>query len=346
MLYIHHSVCISPQFTFPHVNLETLVQSTDHKLYAKQTAYTDIPAAMLRRMGKAVKLAASASGALLKEYPGLDGIIVGTANGGMEDCIKFLNQIMQYEEGVLTPTNFVQSTPNAIAAQIGFLSKNKGYNITHVHRGLAFENALLDASMRLGDYPEHSYLLVGIDEISDYNFNIEYLCGYVKKETADNGSMYDTKTPGSIAGEGVAAFVVNNNPEGAVTRLRTLKTLHTTDINEVECAFKMFLSENLLQEENIDVLLTGENGDSRYTHFYEAMEILISEVIIGRYKHLSGEYQTSTSFALWLADYILQQQHVPELLIKKPMLLNNIRNIVIYNNYQGLQHSFILLSKV
>lgn len=346
MLYIHHSVCISPQFTFPEVNLEELVQSTDHKLYAKQIAYADIPPAMLRRMGKAVKLAISASAPLLKKYPALDGIIVGTANGGMEDCIKFLNQIIQYEEGVLTPTNFVQSTPNAIAAQIGFLSKNKGYNITHVHRGLAFENALLDASMRLDEYPEHSYLVAGIDEISDYNFNIEYLCGYVKIEPADNAHLFESTTAGSIAGEGVAAFVVNSIPDGAVAGLRALKTLHSTDINEVERAFKVFLSENLLQEENVDVLITGENGDSRYTHFYEVIETLAPGAVIGRYKHLSGEYQTSTAIAVWLGDYILQQQHVPELMIKKSALVKDIQNIVIYNNYQGFQHSFILLSKV
>ena len=67
----------------------------------------------------------------------------------MEDCIKFLNQIIDYEEGLLTPGNFVQSTPNAIAAQLGLMTANKGYNITHVHRGLSFENALLDTILML-----------------------------------------------------------------------------------------------------------------------------------------------------------------------------------------------------
>ena len=62
----------------------------------------------------------------------------------MEDCIKFLNQIVEYKEGLLTPANFVQSTSNAAAAQIALVTKNHQYNITHVHRGLAFENALMD----------------------------------------------------------------------------------------------------------------------------------------------------------------------------------------------------------
>ena len=101
---------------------------------------------ILRRMGKAVRIGVGAALPLLDGSSNPDGILIGSANGGMEDCIKFLNQVMEYDEGRLTPTNFVQSTPNAIAAQIGLATLNKGYNITHVHRGLAFENALLDAS--------------------------------------------------------------------------------------------------------------------------------------------------------------------------------------------------------
>ena len=74
-----------------------------------------------------------------------------------EDCIRFLNQIVQYDEGTLTPTNFVQSTPNAIASTIGMNLQCHGYNITHVHRGNAFENALLDALMYLDESKIHLY---------------------------------------------------------------------------------------------------------------------------------------------------------------------------------------------
>ena len=72
----------------------------------------------------------------------VDGILIGTANGGIEDSIVFLNQIHDFEEGRLTPTNFVQSTYNAIAGMIGMITANKGYNATHVHRGQAFENVV------------------------------------------------------------------------------------------------------------------------------------------------------------------------------------------------------------
>lgn len=346
MLYIHHTVCISPQVSFPETDLEHLLTGSENKLFAKQASYADIPPAVLRRMGKAVKLAVSASGPLLKQYTNLDGIIIGSANGGMEDCIKFLNQIMQYEEGVLTPTNFVQSTPNAIAGQLGFLSKNKGYNITHVHKGLAFENAILDADMLLEDNPEHTYLLGGLDEISDYNFNIECLSGYIKTEEVSNTDLYQSKTAGSIAGEGVAMFVVNAERKGAVSKLGEIKTIHTTDKEEVKQAYEQFLADNKITYQDIDMLLTGENGDGRYTGYYEALESSLKDAWIGRFKHMSGEYQTASSFAVWLANHILQTQEVPLHVIKRKTEKTPFNNIVIYNNYQGVQHSFMLVSRV
>jgi len=348
MFYIHHTVCISPQISFPEIDLDQLIHCDENKLYAQKVAYSDIPAAMLRRMGKAVKLGVAASTPLFKLYDKLDGIIIGTANGGMEDCIKFLNQLIYYEEGVLTPTNFVQSTSNAIASQLGFFSKNKGYNITHVHRGLAFENAVLDVGMLLADNPDSNYLLGGIDEISDYNFNIDYLCGYIKKETINNNDLYNSKSVGSIAGEGVAMFIINNNQIGAISKFRALQTIHTTDEMELGILFKKFLIDNLLQNETVDLFLSGENGDIRYKKYYEYFESMMTkDVVIARYKHMSGEFQTASAFALWVSNYIFQTQHIPIHMFKKDIFKKkDINNIVIYNNYQGFQHSFMLLSKI
>jgi len=346
MFYIHHTVCISPQNTFPKVELEQLIDCSENKLYAKDFPVADVPTAQLRRMGKAVKLGVAASLPLFKKYDKFDGIIIGTSNGGMEDCIKFLNQIMQYEEGVLTPTNFVQSTPNAIASQLGFLSKNNGYNITHVHRGLSFENALIDAGMLLEDYPDNKYLVGGIDEISTYNFNIDYLCGYVKKELISNNKLYNSKTEGSLAGEGVAMFVINNNREGATSKFRAIETIHTTEENELQAVCHKFLNDNLSEKESIDLFLSGENGDSRYTSSCESVEKMVNENIpVARFKHMSGEFRTASAFSLWVANYIIQTQQIPAHMLKKNFSKGGFNNILIYNNYQGFQHSFMLLSK-
>lgn len=338
-MYIHQAICISPQQTFPDVDFKVLYESENNRLIAREPKYTDIPTGILRRMGKAVRMGVGAALSLHQPEESFDGLIIGTANGGMEDCIKFLNQIMEFEEGRLTPTNFVQSTPNAIAAQIGLSSHNTGYNITHVHRGLAFENALLDAKMKLEENPDHTYLLGGLDEISDYNFSIEYLAGAYKTDSISNTELYKAKTPGTLAGEGVAMFSVNNKPNGALANIHSLKMLHTKEKSEVKEAFQLFLKEH--KTFALDILITGENGDSRLDHFYSSVENECpADAGILRFKHYCGEFPTASAIGLWLACK-LQNEPIPEHFVKRVNRNNANRNVIIYNNYKGYQHSFI-----
>jgi len=342
-MYIHQTICISPQHTFPEVELNELYPSDKNRLIAREPQYTNIPVGILRRMGKAVRMGVGAALSIFQTQKEINGIIIGTANGGMEDCIKFLNQIMEYEEGRLTPTNFVQSTPNAIAAQIGLSTQNTGYNITHVHRGLAFENALLDAMMKLEENPDHTYLLGGLDEISDYNFSIEYLAGAYKTETVNNKDLYSTSTPGSIAGEGVAMFSVNNDSSGAIAKIHSLKMVHSKDLKVVQNAFHLFLNETKNPE--IDLLISGENGDSRLSEFYDYIENdCPNDAGILRFKHYCGEFPTASAVGLWLACQFLDNKQIPDHFIKRKPITSKSRNILIYNNYKGYQHSFILVT--
>ena len=346
MFYIHQTYCISPQKTFPQADLEILNQPFEKKLLAIEPAYDGIPPGILRRMGKAIRMGVGAAMPILKSNNSLNGIIIGTAKGGMEDCIKFLNQIVQYEEGLLAPGNFVQSTSNAIAAQLGLLSNNKSYNTTHVHRGLAFENAVIDAMMQINEFPGKSYLLGGVDEISDFNYNIENLAGAYKKESISNNQFYETDSPGSIAGEGAAMFLVNNQKENALAKLQAIQIFHSEDENLVKNNLQQFIKTHLPAGERIDLLLSGENGDNRTLKFYASCEELISkDTALIRFKHLSGEYPTASAFGFWLACCILQQQNFPLHMIKKASVNSVIKNILLYNNFKGMQHSFLLIKK-
>ncbi len=345
MLYIHQSYCISPQQTFQQVNIEELNDVQDKKLLAIEPGYEGIPPGILRRMGKAIRIGVGAALPIIKTAGKLDGIIIGTAKGGMEDCIKFLNQIIQYEEGVLAPGNFVQSTSNAIAAQLGLLSHNTCYNITHVHRGLAFENAVIDAMMQLNDFPGNQYLLGAVDEISSYNYNIETLAGSYKTEDISNKQLYETNSPGTIAGEGAAAFLVNDKKEDAIAELVAIKTFHTTDEKLIREQLELFI-KNHAGNETIDMFLSGEDGDSRISGFYTGCETLFpATTSVARFKHMCGEYATATGWALWLACYVLGSGQLPAHMIKKPGASSTIKTILIYNNYKGRQHSFMLIRK-
>jgi len=344
MFYIHQTFCISPQQTFQQQDMEMLYEPVDKKLCAIEPVYEGIPPGSLRRMGKAIRMGVGAALPLIKNAASLNGIIIGTANGGMEDCIKFLNQIVQYEEDMLAPGSFVQSTSNVIAAQLGLMTANKGYNITHAHLGLSFENAAIDAAMQLKEHPGHSFLLGGVDEISSFNYNIENLAGSYKDSDISNKQLYEKESPGSIAGEGAAMFLVSNNKGSAIAKVTAISTIHSKDLAAVRQQLKFFLEKNTTGDEPIDLLLTGENGDSRTLPYYAKSEELVGDSpSIARFKHMTGEYPTVSAMALWLACQVLQTQQVPQHMIKRASQ-TKYKNILIYNNYKGLQHSFILVT--
>jgi len=348
MLYIHRTTCISPQQTFGEIDIQNLKSSVDNKLHAAEPKYDQIPPGLLRRMGKAVRIGVGAALPLIKQGNAPDGIIIGTANGGMEDCIKFLNQIIEYNEGMLTPGNFVQSTANAIASQISMMTSNKSYNITHVHRGLAFENAIIDALMLVRENASHRYLLGGVDEISAYNYNIDYLDGWYKKEPVTNNELYNTDSPASIAGEGSAMFLVSASAKNAIARLSALHTIHGDDENFVRKQLENFIAVNIQHDEKIDLFISGENGDNRLKKIYSICEnVAGDEVTIARFKHMSGEFPTASGFALWLACNLIQDPQLPMHMIKRLSDSKNVfRKILVYNNYKGMQHSFMLVSAV
>jgi hypothetical protein len=344
MFYIHQTTCISPQQTFSDTDITVLQQPVDGKLKVIEPKYEGIPPGILRRMSKSVRIGMGAALPLLNRLQAPDGIITGTANAGFEDCFHFLKQIVDYNEGLLAPGSFVQSTPNALAAHLGMLSHNKGYNITHVHLGLAFENAIIDAGILIREHPGNNYLLGAVDDISPYNYTLNLLAGWFKIELFALEDLYEPATPGSIAGEGAAMFLVNGNPISAIAELQAVDTLHSDDMTMIRERLKYFLANHLPPGEKIDLLISGENGDSRLLKYYETCEkVLDDETAVVRFKHMCGEYPTASAMALWLACYILQKNPIPQHLIKKNAPGTEFKNILIYNNHKGIQHSFILV---
>ncbi|HEX4850411.1 MAG TPA: beta-ketoacyl synthase chain length factor [Puia sp.] len=345
MMYIHQSSCISPQHSFGQADLQTLATSVQNKLHVIEPSYPKIPPGMLRRMGKAVRIGVGAALALLTEGNAWDGVMIGTANGGMEDCIKFLNQIVEYEEGLLAPGNFVQSTANAIASQVGLLTANKKYNATHVHRGLAFENALLDAAMFLAENPSKNYLVGGVDEISSFNYNIDFLAGFFRKTPLSNTDLFSTMEEGTLAGEGAIMFNISGRQSGASASIQAVKMIQSEDpaIGSELC--QAIISDLSKKGTAIDLLLSGENGDSRLLKYYEACETLFPpSTTIARFKHMSGEFPTASAFAVWLATQMITSGSVPDHMLKKEGSKKILKNILIYNNHKSIQHSCILVS--
>ena len=338
-LYIHHAACISPRIDEVTAGLVGPVRIPGNRMTVKEPAYPGIPANLLRRMGKGVRMGVGVCLPLLQEFSGkIPGIIIGTANGGTEDSFRFLQQMVEYHEEALSPGGFVQSTANGLAAQLSLMTGNRGYSVTHVHRGLAFEQALQDALLISAEDGEAGYLVGGVDEISHSNFVLDTMLGWYKSED-DPWDWGAPPSPGTIAGEGAAAFIVSGRPANSIARLVRLATLHTDNPDTVAAKMREVAGDG----RGIDVLLSGENGDSRLQPFYSRCETqLPASVPVVWYKRGCGDYPTSSAVALWLACRFLSGVPVPEPLLKRGQP-GAVRSILIYNNYKGSQHSFMLV---
>lgn len=347
-MFIKDLSCISPQQTYDLALFEKKFNViSGNKYTAAEPNYSEIiPAGILRRMGKASRIGIGTGMPLLIKYPSVNGIILSTANGGLEDAMKFLNQIEVYQEGSLTPTNFVQSTPNAVAGQLSLMSNNTAYNMTHVHKGLAFESALLDAKLLFEEKSAQSLLVGNVEEISDWNFNIEFLEGQFKEEEVTNLTLLNSDTKGNVCGEGASMFILESSPENALCEIKDIDQICFPDESEVVEKIIHILERNSLRPSDIHALMLGYNGDNRTDFWYQnIIKVLFPEQGIFTFKNLCGEYPTAMAFASWLSANILQGRTVPVETVYKA-ISSEIKNILIYNHYKGNQHGFVLMSRV
>lgn len=304
----------------------------------------------LRRMSRLLKMGISTAKIALAdagvENPG--AIISGTGLGLVEDTEKFLLAMLENDEQLLTPTAFIQSTHNTLSGQIAIALKCHNYNNTYAHRGFSFESALLDGMMQVAAKEIPNALIGGFDEITEEHNNILSHSQWVKKEAVSHLELTKQNTPGSINGEGVTYFVLAGEPsESDYATVEDVKMVYKPEnAGELFAAFEQWLAQQQLNSEDIDLLILGNNGDSNGDHFYEPFAKAFAHTPIAHYKHLVGEYHTSSAFAMWLGAKTIKHQQVPEAVRANGLApKGEIKHVVIYNHFRQGNHSFIHLSR-
>jgi len=351
VIYIQATANISPQKTFGRVPfLMEPVEYTSTRLKNIEPDYAAfIDAKSLRRMSRIIKMGVAAAMECLQEggekNPG--AIITGTAFGCLEDTGIFLTSIIEQKEEMLQPTPFIQSTHNTVGAQIALILKCHEYNNTFVHRGFSFESALLDALMLLNEAETTNVLVGSVDEITDISHAILTRFGLYKRFPVSNLSLFTSASKGTIAGEGAAFFLLSSQPSAnAYAQLEGLATFYkSVDVIEIEQHILSFLSFRQINIEDIDLVITGRNGDMKGDSIYKQLEnsIFKNKSSIN-YKQLCGEYSTSTSFALWLAANIIKSGTVPAVTGYESLKGDKLKRILVYNHYQNIHHSLMLVS--
>ena len=228
------------------------------------------------------------------------------------------------------------------------MTKNQNYNMNYVHRSFSFENALTDAMMLLEENEAVNVLTGCIDEITDYHFNLFGYLDFWKTAGFKNNDLFMQDSPGTIAGEGSAFFSLSSTKTNESAEINGVFTLYKQESQlEIKDQFHYFLNSIGASANDIDLVISGNNGDNRFDMVYENFitHCFQPKPPIVYYKHLCGEYHTSTGFALGVATHILKIQKIPSALILSETPKKNIRHILIYNHYRNTEHSFILVSK-
>ena len=346
-VYIQGIGNISIQNTFGHTGIPEPVWYTESYVRCIDPDFKDfISPNEARRMSKVIKRAVASAKMSISES-GIempDAVISGTGLGCISDTEKFLSAMIDNNEKFLQPTFFIQSTHNTISSQIAINLKCHGHNNTFVHGGISFECALTEALLLFADNRVKSALVGGYDEMTPSYFKILDRIGFWKKDFQNSSELGKSNTTGSFAGEGsVSVMLASEKNEKSYASIEALELLYQPE--DLETSIKAFLNRNGKRAEDIDLLLSGMNGDAHGDEIYKTTAAnLFGNKAHAWYKHLSGEYFTSSGFGLWVAANCIKHRNVPSFIALNGRSAGNLQNILMVNHYQNKNFSLILFS--
>ncbi|HEY0273028.1 MAG TPA: beta-ketoacyl synthase, partial [Chitinophaga sp.] len=213
--------------------------------------------------------------------------------------------------------------------------------------GFSFESALLDAIMILREGAARQLLVGGLDEITPFSQAILQRFDLYKANPGNNLALLQSKTKGTIAGEGAAFFVLGAEKGSHTTAcLAGVQTIYKPqDTAAVQRATALFLEAHGLQAADIDLLLTGRNGDVDDDQwYYHWATTLFAGKPEAAFKHLCGEYPTAAGFGMWLGANVLAHRQVPAEIMFAGQAPAKINNILMYNHHAATHHSLILIT--
>lgn len=350
--YINGAGMISPQKTYDNdAFLPELARYDNNVLTSVLPNFKDyINPFQMRRLGRLLRMGLAAAAICLRDarLKTPDAIITSTGYGFQEDMGKFLSEILQQDEQQLTPTYFMQSTHNALSGLIALSVKCMGYNTAYAGRGFAFDTALHDAMMLLQEKEAENVLIGSFDEAYPFQYGEYIRMGYLKRESVNNLQLFESKTEGALQGEGVAFFMLSDSAlPHSWCRLINLQMIYKpADYGHLSAELINFLRENDLTPGDVDVVVNGTSGDI----VKDQWSLAVGRDFFGhaadvRFKHLTGEYATAASFALWLGAKILKNQAIPEAVLagaaspRRPF-----RTVLVCNHFLGRNYSFFLLT--
>lgn len=312
--YLHRNTTISVLDSMKH-GILSCMDNTSQKLQEPDYKEMMIPSGYLRRMSKVIKMGVGAALEVAKEQ-NIQGIIVGSGSGCCYNSLLFIQEFHERDKAVISPLGFIQSTDNTIAGQIALILKNYSYNISYIQKGIAFENALIDAMMLSAEL-NGNILVGGVDEwIPKFELTHEI----------------KSQNPAYWIGEGASFFTINQESKDSLAKINACAIV-IANKTTIEEKIQSFLKENQLNAP--DLILYGNSYPNK-----EPFEGNIMSIHTFNYSNLSGIYFTNSAFALQFAAEIISNPS----LAKSHNL--EAKNILILNNFYDVDFGLTYLSSV
>lgn len=267
-----------------------------------------IPASAARRMSllqkRAVATALKALSSACLRTP--DAIITATGAGTMRNSESFLRGMVSGRGEGLSPTPFINSTHNTLAATVAIALGCKGYNTTYSHNAMSFPTALTDAMIGLETGKFGSVLLSAHDEMPVRYYDLLEAAGVFAEEP--------------FAGEHSLSFVLRSGRSGrslaAITDVRTVSSASVR-------AFKAAVSAAV--DAKPDLVFSGDAAESR---------AVLGEIApMYGYKEVFGGGFSSPAASLYAAVTFLSKR-------------KDLNTILLHDHYRHGQHSFISVARL
>lgn len=245
-------------------------------------------AGLRRRMSRVIKTSVATAVECLggvDEISVLDAIITATGWGCLTDSEKFLRNIIVDKEQMLNPTPFIQSTFNTVGGQIALLRHNHCYNVTYVNRSHSFEDALLDAMMRISDGESKRILIGAFDEQTPSQHRIMERMGLFRKVNDGEGAVFAVVS-NSMDGSSLAQVTSIDFPAQCMTREDCLTKYATSDsaalIYNEYSAYGLFPTSSAhCLAKAVDMIQKGEKEVIIYNEYFGATPTVLRVQCIG-----------------------------------------------------------------
>jgi len=276
---------------------------------------SSLPPQSIRRLKRLPRLTLSLAKMAQKAGPGdltPHAVFMGTGWGALSETHDFLARLAATSEQFPSPTDFVGSVHNGPASQVAIMFGATGPNITASDGDYSFEQALLAASLMMGDSSEPAFVL-GADE------------GHEIFSPLLDGSI----APGSPLADGGGALVVSRQAAGSKCSIAI--PFYGRGVDGAVVDLIAALGDDW--QSSCGLVMAGipaayeREGKAQLADFVRLAGLTLPVV---RYRRLTGEFASASAVAAALAASMLDEGVVPGALAEgSDIVLDGRRNKIL-----------------